>query len=254
MKPLNRRRAQSDAMLRGAQAKAIRCAIGRTQPGLRVSTAGERIAVSGLFDVVYEDVPVDTFQIRIELSTPGELRPPSVYETAGRIPRELNRHVFSDGRLCLYCPAVYWLHGYDKKPLDAFLEGPVRNFFLFQCAREHGVAWPHGELSHAAIGFLEFYSDLFRTSGEEAYRLLSLVVKQTLRPSAPCPCSRSERRPIADCHPELLNVAARVPRAQLTHAVGKIAAALQRCGGSMGLLHFPIATPAALGAQEHVVQ
>lgn len=251
MKPLKRSGARAAATLR-TQAEAIRRAIARTQPLLRVSIAGERVVVSGPFDVIHEDVPIDTFHVRIELPKPGDSRAPRIYETAGRLPRELDRHVFADGGLCLFCPAVYWLHGYNKKPFDAFLEGPVRNFFLYQCARDYGVTWPHGELSHTAIGWLEFYSDLFHAPGEEAYRLLSFVAAHTPSPWAHCPCGRSER-PISDCHPELLNVAARVPRAQLMAAVRKIGAELQRCG-DRGLLQFPIPTPTAAGAQELVVQ
>jgi hypothetical protein len=230
----------STAKRRRALMDAIGASAAKVQPALQVETFGPGLAVSGTFVVAHDDRPIDSFQVRIELAKQHPAWPPKVFETGERLPRELDRHFFSDGSACLYYPAVYWLQAFHKKPFADFLEGPVRNFFLYQCARMQGVPWRHGELAHGAHGALEFFSDLLGpdTSLSEMHRLLTSAAKQTLSRSSLCPCGRS-RGVVSLCHPGLLQLLHEVPASVVDAAASAVRAATRKgCPKTtIGLLH-----------------
>src|SRR5262249_26612586 len=54
-------------------------------------------------------VEADRYALDIALPLTSPHAMPSVWETGGRIPREIDRHVFVDGSLCLGAPLALWI-------------------------------------------------------------------------------------------------------------------------------------------------
>ena len=102
---------------------------------------------------------------------------------AGGIPREADRHVFTDvGCLCLGVPLALWMQLKGDFSLPTILDNPLRNFLIGNALLEQGEPWPHGDHSHGVQGVLEFYGDLLGTSEPMAIaRFLPAVVKGTVR-------------------------------------------------------------------------
>ena len=168
-------------------------------PTLHVRDGSPSIKIAGVFPVMgtHGEV-IDRFHVRIEIPQgyPREL--PIVRETGGRIPWIEDRHVNSDGTACVMMPEEryrVWPHG---STLTDFLNGPLRNFFLGQLARERGEPWPFGEWSHGEAGFLEFvHSELGTTDRVHVMRYLAALSKSQPNFRLPCPCQSGKA--IRDC-------------------------------------------------------
>ncbi len=141
---------------------------------------------------------IDRFQVRIELphSYPKDL--PVVKETGGRIPWTDDRHINPDGTACVMMPEERYRVWPIGSNLRDFLNGPLRNFFLGQLARERGEPWPFGEWSHGDLGFLEFvHNELGTTDRDLVVRFMLVVSQDQMRSRSRCPCRSG--RSIRDC-------------------------------------------------------
>ncbi len=107
---------------------------------------------------------LDRYQIEIELPEDFPNSLPTVKETAGKIPRNPDRHINDDGTACLFVreeTAMYWNR---QTSLADFISGPVYQFFLGQTYyTEHGD-WPFGQREHGAQGIAQFYFDELGTT------------------------------------------------------------------------------------------
>ena len=89
---------------------------------------------------------------------------PSVWETGGRIPREIDRHVFGDGSLCLGPPLALWMQLEGDYSIERVIDGPLKSFLIGNSLVEEGEPWPHGDRAHGAAGLLEHLGELIGTS------------------------------------------------------------------------------------------
>jgi hypothetical protein len=112
----------------------------------------------------------------------------------------------------LFHPAYYWLNGFHQKPLSALLEGPVRNYFVYQLCVETGQPWTHGELDHGTQGELEFFDSLLGTERNVTERCLR-AMSRGLTVHSPCPCGSG--RPARTCHRVCLQLCAEKPQRSL---------------------------------------
>jgi hypothetical protein len=165
-------------------------------PDLRLVFEGGRPSFRGTFPIVHEGRVLDRFSILIVFPD-GISRPPAIAETGGRIPRTVDRHVFSNGAICTEVPELTLIRG--KYSLVSYLEGPVRNYFLGQMLVERGEPWPFGQWQHRKPGLLEAYGEILGVSGEPAIRrYLECLAHKKIKGHWPCPCGSGER--IRSCH------------------------------------------------------
>jgi hypothetical protein len=172
-------------------------------PTLRLVTGDGRVVIRGMLLIEHEGRELDRFAVEIDLSQAGPATLPVVREVAGRIPRHVDRHVNADGSACVCLPEDYFSRNPGKLDAIAFVEGPVRDFFIGQALVERGDPWPHGEWGHGPAGLTEWLQAFSRSLTDDQRRAYaSTFLIRKLRGHVPCPCGGG--RKLRDCHMDLL--------------------------------------------------
>lgn len=112
------------------------------------------------------------------------------------------------------CVVVWenWLAETKDRSFAAFLEGPLREFFLSQSVFEATGAWPFGERPHGTAGMLEGYAEVLGVKPEVniIHAWLAPLAKPILNERRVCPCGSGNS--IKDCHgEEIWSLRQRVP-------------------------------------------
>lgn len=167
--------------------------------------------VRGTFPVMDAGQTIDRYDLEIALPADYPASLPRVWETGGRIPREMDRHVFPDpGCLCLGVPVALWIQLKGDFSLQTILDIPVRNYLIGNSLVERGEAWPHGDRSHGVAGVLEFYGDLLGTSNPIAIaRFLGAILLGKVRGHWLCLCGSGKI--IRNCHKDAVEALRQVP-------------------------------------------
>ena len=159
-------------------------------PTLHARKIGDAAVIKGTLGISHEGVEVDRYCLELKLPPDYPKSLPTVWETAERIPREMDRHVHpSNGAICLGVAEELWLAMSGDFSLDRVLDIPVRNFLIGNSLVEQGQEWPSGDRSHGVQGIVEFYASLLGTKDE--YGLLRFLRSFLLgKPKGhwPCPC------------------------------------------------------------------
>ena len=186
--------------LRPESLRMLREDIEEHYPTLHVIVGEDDIVrVAGMFPVRdAEGTCIDGYEVRLDLPPDYPRGLPEVYETGGRIPWTDKRHVNTDGTACVMMPEErhrIWPRG---EPLSRYLDGPLRNFFLGQLARDHDDPWPFDEWSHGEEGFNEFVQQELGSSDPIVIRrFLWLLQDNPVSYRKPCPCG--SHRQTRDC-------------------------------------------------------
>lgn len=157
------------------------------------------------FNVTYENITIeDAFSLLISLPRDYPQSPPTVQETGGRIPRDINHHVLPrTGNLCLGAPLGVRLEFRENPTLLHFVNELVVPFLFSFSYKERYGEMPYGELSHGYRGIFEYYQDLFGIKSQQAVLgLLKMLAEECYRGHLPCPCGSGKR--FRHCHRELL--------------------------------------------------
>jgi hypothetical protein len=160
---------------------------------LRLIENDDLVLVRGTLPIEHEGKILDRFQIEIRLTNefPDEL--PKVCEVGGRIPWTLDHHVFpNSGLACIQVPEE-WLLARDRS-FRAFLEVPVRNYYLGQALVALGEAWPFGERAHGLEGLYQSYGEMIgETDPERIVHYFTCLAANRLRGHWECPCGSGQR-------------------------------------------------------------
>jgi len=146
----------------------------------------------------------DDYDIEITIPDDYPQSPPTVKETASRIPRDKDNHVYpSDGTLCFGAPlAVKRTFAQERNLLWFVKEQVVQFLFSHSYKREYGTM-PFGELSHGPKGILEYYQELFSVQdGWQVLGLLKILADDNYRGHTLCPCGSGQK--LRHCHGDLL--------------------------------------------------
>lgn len=170
------------------------------------------VTVRGTYPVLDAGKEIDRYSIAIKLPDryPHDL--PDVFETGGRIPRTLDRHVFQSGALCLGVREELWLTLRGDFSIVPLLEAPVRGFLIGNALVEEGEKWPDGDRSHGMSGILEFYEGYLGV--KDPIVLLDFMyalVNEKVRGHWKCPCGSGAI--IRNCHKDAVNSLRSVPKA-----------------------------------------
>lgn len=196
--------------------ESVKQTIAFDQPFLSVAELDESFCISGNFVIVPPEGEtaggaIDQFEVSILITKNFPHREPVVFETAGRIPREIDRHCYSIGACCT---GVWeeWLAKNEHPTIGAFLEGPVRNFFLSQMYFEIHGRWPFGERSHGNAGIFEACIEMLGIKNDHKLVLRYLRVLAGTWPKGHWQCPCGSQRQIRHCHRnELMALHAKVP-------------------------------------------
>ena len=144
---------------------------------------------------------------------------PSVWETAGRIERVMDRHVFPrTGALCVGVPIELWVSLAGDFSIDSYLEKAVRPYLIGNSLFEEGKPWPFDESAHGSAGVLEFYQRFIGSSDPAAVaNFLIAILQNRDRGHWNCPCGSG--KPIRKCHEANVRVLRSVPKPVLASSV-----------------------------------
>jgi hypothetical protein len=183
----------------------IQRAIVFDQPKLSATQDGSDIIIEGQYVLVENSGstrpagPITAFDIRIVTGNRYPVQEPKVFETEGRIPRTPDRHINDEGDCCV---TVWeeWLIISGDASFAAFLNGPLREFFLAQYWFEKSGKWPFGERSHGEKGLVEAYADVLGISHkkQDVTYHLRLLSQDWPKGHWLCPCGSGQR--LRNCH------------------------------------------------------
>jgi hypothetical protein len=189
-------------------------------PTLHARKIDGAVVIKGTLGISHEGVEVDRYSLELKLPPDYPKSLPTVWETAERIPREMDRHVHpSNGAICLGVAEELWLAMNGDFSLDRVLDIPVRNFLIGNSLVEQGQDWPSGDRSHGVQGVIEFYETLIGIKGERALLLFlrSFILKK-LKGHWPCPCGSGSI--LRRCHMEGVRQLSHLPRELPLHTAG----------------------------------
>ena len=183
---------------------------------------GKPIVAGELELIDAEGVKHGSYFIEIHSVEEYPYRFPFVFETGGRIPRNIDWHIFeSDGHCCLKNQPEEILLCKSGINLQVFIEKEVKPYFFNQLFREkHGYFLQ--ERSHGLLGEVEFFFDLFRTSDLlELYELLRFVSKRK-EPSRTEDCFCGSRMKYRRCHRDAYRIAIKFTDRELEYFISHL--------------------------------
>jgi hypothetical protein len=182
-----------------SRAEKIRTEVQEVYPNLHFYPLNERVVVRGTLPIIDAGTELDRYSVEIVLLADYPTALPLVWETDGKIPRNVDHHVSESGQACLFIPDERWKIYPPGTTFLQFLNGPVRNFFLGQSVFRRTGEWPFGQRRHRSAGILEYYGELLRTDDETVILCyLECLSRPTLKGHWPCPCKSGKR--VRDCH------------------------------------------------------
>ena len=139
--------------------------------------------------------PLDSYNIVINLeSYPTSF--PHVYEVDERIPKKVERHIYTDtGSCCLTTKANAQIMLKTKiKTLKLFIEQIVVPYFMNNSYYELNGKYKTDEYSHNGLGVIEGYRDILKTTNDMAiaYLIYHRVNGKKLKIHAPCYCGSKQ--------------------------------------------------------------
>jgi len=180
-------------------AERLRADLALRHPTLHLLGAEGRLVIRGSIRIEHGGADLDWFQVEIDLAPLQQSCLPRVKEIGGRIPRIANRHMNDDGSCCVCLPEDYFLRNPGSFDMIAFLDGPVRTYFIAQALVERGDPWPHGEWGHGAIGYEEWFREFLDSLTPDVFRAyLETLSRKKTKGHHPCPCGSGRR--LRDCH------------------------------------------------------
>jgi len=112
--------------------------------------------IKGTWEVTFNNIVIEEYEIKIELSEkyPEEL--PLVFELSNKIPKKADRHINPKGNACLFVDDARWEIWPIGSSFLNFLTIPVSNFFLWQVYfAEYNQAPEWGERGHGEKGIIQ---------------------------------------------------------------------------------------------------
>ena len=192
----------------------VRSQIEDKYPDLSCILENGKALVRGYYPICEDGQVLDRYMIELILPEDSLRGLPTLYETAGRIERDVTHHMGKDGAACVVLPDAFWYdHPGGMTPLE-FLDGPVCSYFASQSLVERGQpsAWPVGQWEHGVAGIVEFYGELLETTDRSVIlAFLERLKAEVVRGHWSCPCGSGNR--IRDCHLQrILEVRQKIPR------------------------------------------
>lgn len=143
------------------------------------------------FRATYNTITIeDNFNVLLVLPNDYPLSPPLAQETGGRIPLDVDDHVYpSTSDLCLGAPLNIKLKFLGNPCLLYFVTDILIPFLYSFCYKQQYGKMPYGERSHGAKGILEDYQELFGVQDiKSTLGLLKILADNTYRGHHPCSC------------------------------------------------------------------
>ena len=195
------------------------------QLDMHATLVGDEVVIAGHFIVsgVQGQGPFDSFEIEVRFKSDFPFSEPTMFETAGRIPKIPDRHVFDGSGRC--CTGV-WEEAYLNAAVHSvsgFMDVMVNDYLVSQTVFEANASWPYGERSHGKLGVIEACCDLIGIDHDPklCIDMMFYLAGLPWKGHHPCMCGSGDR--FRNCHrPHLDSVSQRVPFGVIMSLLNKI--------------------------------
>lgn len=174
-------------------------------PGLKLCADDESGApcISGIIQLEDEKgFLIDGYKIKIIATTEYPSRFPYIFETDGRIPINIDWHVYpDDGHFCISSiPEEILICKYGIS-LNSFIENQIKPYLFNQKYREvHGFFLK--ERPHGNKGNIQFFIEVFETNDLAAIVKGLIFIKQRNEPNRVSQCFCGSKQKYRKCHRE----------------------------------------------------
>lgn len=169
---------------------------------------------------------IDSYSIKIVPSERYPYRFPSVFETGGRLPLNIDWHIYPDGHCCIKTVPEEILLCKRGITLYCFIKEQVLPYFFNQKHRElHGYFLQ--ERSHGMRGELEFFKDYFNTQDESLVLKLLLEIQKVseLKSNSKCLCGSG--RKFKKCHRRTIRSTRTFSQREISYFIGSVRACIK---------------------------
>lgn len=140
-------------------------------PNLMITELDGIKALKGILDIKdASNVVVGSFSIEIKYRMEFPYRFPILYEVGEAIPNIADRHKYPDGSCCITVLPDEILKCRDGISVLPFIEKYVIPYFANQVYYSQNGKYLNGEYSHGNDGYIEFYTNFFKTSDSSKWR------------------------------------------------------------------------------------
>lgn len=142
----------------------------------------------------------ETYQIEIKAVDDYPNSFPLVFETGGRIPRNVDWHIFEDkGNCCIASPPEEIIICNSGLTLLSFIDNQVKNYFYSQIFRNQNGYFLK-ERSHGNKGWIEFFEETFMTDNifNIEFGLLQIIQGKKIDRVSICFCGSGKK--YRKCH------------------------------------------------------
>jgi hypothetical protein len=168
---------------------------------------------------------IDSYSIRIVPSERYPYRFPSVFETGGRLPVNIDWHIYPNGHCCLKTVPEEILLCKRGITLHWFIKEQVLPYFFNQKHRElYGYFLQ--ERSHGILGDLEFFKEHFNTQDRNLVLRLLLEVQKVseLKSNSKCLCGSG--RKFKKCHRRTIRSTKAFSQREINYFIGSVRACI----------------------------
>ncbi len=165
-------------------------------PSLAMYKENSTIYFRGILNI--EDI--DSFEIEIMIPNDYPKSLPIVKDIGNDIPRNIDRHMYSDGSCCLTINHIMKQKYQDGSYyLVYFINDFVKPFFANQLYFEQTGNWLTGEYHHGNDGKRQYLKEHIQVTDDTLFnKLLKLAIRSRLNQQKKCPCHSN--KPLKRCH------------------------------------------------------
>lgn len=185
---------------RPADLEHIRQKCSALQPEMFCVVEKDTVYLRGTFALTNGGKVLDRYDIEVEFPHDYWHELPIVRETASRIPRTADRHMYPDGRTCLFILDEFWWQHPNGVDFETFLDQIVASFYISQSYYEIHGEWLFGEREHNEEGPFNFYSEILGTEDRAVILRYLDYVARGAHGHWDCPCGSGSK--LRRCHGE----------------------------------------------------
>ncbi len=179
--------------------RTVRSVIAFVQPRLSASIKNGNVIVEGRFVVTptlaehTSDGAIAEFSILVVLASSYPNIEPRVSAPGNNIPQTPAHHMNDDGSCCVVIWEE-WLATNEDNSIQAYFDGPLKNYFLGQHIKLATGNWPFGERNHGKEGILDAFAEILDCARNEKKieYLLRILSKDWPRGHWICPCKSGQ--------------------------------------------------------------
>lgn len=174
-------------------------------PDLSLVINEKEIRIEGKWLIEQDGIVLQTYDIQISIPEAYPICVPIVYETGGKIPKKMDRHINPlTGDACLFVEDERWEIWPIGASFKVFLDVPIRNFFLYQAYFEVMGHFPQGERSHGIAGKIEYLLEKLHLATEDKILDIFKASENSIKVNSLCPCGKMKK--FKYCHGPIVHL------------------------------------------------